>query len=252
VLGQEGQQAPRLLEALVLRLGEEVGHARLHVVHLRAPQVVERDLLARRDPDDLRPGDEHVADPVDHEREVCHRGRVHGPARAGAEDQAELGDDAARLDVAPEDLGVAGQGHDPLLDAGAARVVDADDRHPVLVREVHDLAHLLGEDLAERAPERGRVVAEQHHVAPADRRRPGHDAVAGGPPVGEPEEPGPVPGEQVQLVERGAVHQPLDPLPSRQPALVVLPAGAGGVAVGRLVPALPQPVDGIDGPLHGQ
>ena len=58
---------------------------------------------------------------------------------------------------------------DALLDARAARVVEADDRRAVLHREVHDRADLLRVRLAHRAAEDGEVLGEAR--TPAARPR---------------------------------------------------------------------------------
>src|SRR5262249_14936027 len=97
---------------------------------------------------------------------------------ARAEDEAKLRHDPARLDVPPEDLRVSGERDHTFLYAGAARVVDTDDRDSVADGEVHDLDHLQGEDLTQRAAEHAGVVAAEHHVAAVDLRHAGDDAVA--------------------------------------------------------------------------
>ena len=232
------EQPADLGEALRFALRQEVRHARLHVVHLGAAERVEGHVLARGHANDLGPGDEHVADAVDHEREVGDGRRVHGPAGAGSEDEADLRDHPAGLDVAPEDLSVAGKRDHALLDARPARVVDADDRDAVGVGEVHDFDHLLGENLAQRAAENARVVAEQHHVAAADLRQPRDHAVAGHPVA--------VAGEEVDLLERVAVDQARDPLPSGELALGVLALERLRIAVAGLVLALAQLVERVD------
>jgi len=220
------------------------------VVHLRPAQRVECHILPGGDPDHLGTGDEHVADVVDHEDEVGHRRRVDGAPGAGSEDQAQLRYDAGGLDVAPEDLGVAGERYDALLDPRAARIVDSDEGHPVLEREIHHLADLLREHLPEGSAEDGRVVAEEQHVAAADLGKPGDHAVSRDLPLVQTEIGGAVGREGVQLGEGVAVDEALDPLPCRQAALAVLPLVALGVAVGGLVLALPELVDlediGID------
>ena len=71
---------------------------------------------------------------LDHEDEVGHGRRVDGAAGGRAHDEADLRDDAGRLDVAPEDLRVAAERDDALLDPRAARVVDPDQRAAVLQR----------------------------------------------------------------------------------------------------------------------
>src|SRR5699024_3071804 len=67
------------------------------------------------------------------------------------------------------DLRVVGQRGDGVLDAGATRVVDADDRAADLDCEIHDRADLLAEGLADGAAEH-RVVVRGH----------GHGAGVGG------------------------------------------------------------------------
>jgi hypothetical protein len=66
-----------------------------------------------------------------------------------------------------EDVGVAAEADDALLDACAARVVEADERDPHPDGEVHDLHDLLGEDLAERSAEDREVLAEDAHGRPS-------------------------------------------------------------------------------------
>ena len=172
--------------------------ARLDVVHLGAAQRVECHVLTRRDADDLGPRDEHVADAVDHEREVGDRGRVHRAARARAEDEAQLRDQPARLYVAPEDLRVAGKRNDAFLDARATRVVDADDRDPVAQCEVHHLDHLLREDLAERAAIDGEILREDADGPAVEQAKSGDDTVAEGMPLRHREVLGAMDGERVE------------------------------------------------------
>ena len=125
-------------------------------------------------------------------------------------------------DVADEDVAVGAERDDALLDARAARVVDADDRAADLGRQVHDLAHLLGHDLAERAAEDGEVLAEDAHRAAVDRAVAGDDGVAPGPVLLHVEVERAVADEGVELLERARVEQLLDPLARGQLALGVL------------------------------
>ena len=73
--------------------------------------------------------------------------------------------------VAQEDVGVAAERGDALLDARAAGVVEADDRRAVLHRQVHHLADLLGVGLGQRAAEDGEVLGEDVDQAAVDRCR---------------------------------------------------------------------------------
>ena len=123
-------------------------NARLRRVRGRAAEILERHLLAGHGLHHVGAGDEHVRRALDHEDEVGDRRRVDRAAGAGAHHQRDLRHDAGRLHVPPEDLRVPGERDDALLDPRAARVVDPDHRAAELHRQVHDLADLLGEDLA--------------------------------------------------------------------------------------------------------
>ncbi len=96
-------------------------------------------------------------------------GGVDGSARAGADHEGDLGDDAGGVGVAAEDLAVGAERGDAFLDAGAAGVVDADDGAAGLQGEVHDLGDLLAVDLAQGAAEDGEVLGE--HGDGGGRRR---------------------------------------------------------------------------------
>ncbi len=201
VLRQERHQVARVLEQRVLVVGRQVGDARLGVVRHRAAQLLERDLLAGDRLDDVGPGDEHVRGLLHHEDEVGDRRRVDRAARAGAHDQADLRDHARAHHVAHEDVAVGAERDDALLDPRAARVVDADDRAADLRGQVHDLAHLLGHDLAERAAEDGEVLAEDADAAAVDRAVARYDGVAPGPVLLHVELVRAVAHERVELLE---------------------------------------------------
>ena len=192
-------------------------------VDRRAAERVRVDDLVRHGPHDVGPGHEHVARALDHHGEVGDRRRVDRSAGARPEDHRDLRHDAGRQDVAQEDLGVAAQRRDALLDPRAARVVEPDDRRPDLHREVHDLADLLGVRLRQRAAEHREVLAVDEHEPAVDRAVAGDDAVAEDAlPVGaEPRRP--VGDERVQLDERIRVEQQVEPLTRRQLARRVLP-----------------------------
>ena len=187
-------------------------HTALAVVRACAAELVEADVLAGDRLDDVGTGDEHVRGLVDHHGEVGDGGGVDRAAGARAHDQRDLRDDAGGQDVAAEDLAVEAEGDHALLDARAARVVDADHRHAGLHREVHDLDDLLAEDLAEAAAEDGEVLGEHADRAAVDRAVAGDDAVAVGAVVGQVEVVGAVPRERVDLDEGALVEQHVDPL----------------------------------------
>jgi hypothetical protein len=87
-------------------------------------------------------------------------GRVGRAAGAGAGDDRDLRHEAGEEHVAEEDLAVAGERVVAFLDARAAGIVDADDRHAGLQGVVHQVADLLRVDAAERAAADGEVLAE--------------------------------------------------------------------------------------------
>ena len=123
-------------------------------------ELLEGHVLACHGLDHVGAGDEHVAGALDHQGEVGDRGGVDGPARGRPHDQADLRDHAGGAGVAEEDLREQPERDHALLDAGAAAVVDADDRAAGLHRVVHDLDDLLAVDLAEGPAEHGEVLAE--------------------------------------------------------------------------------------------
>ena len=210
----------------------------------RAAELLERDLLPGHRLHDVGAGDEHVRRALDHEDEVGHRGRVDGAARARAHDERDLRDDARRLDVAPEDLRVAGERDDALLDPRAAGVVDPDHRAAVLDGQVHDLADLLGEDLAERAAEDGEVLGEDEDLAAEDRPVAGDDRVAVRAALHHPEVRLAVADVAVELDERAGVAELLGALAGEEPALLA-PRRDGLLAAGveRLLAQLLQPLE---------
>ena len=111
-----------------MSLGAEMGHPAFSGVDLGAAQILGTDLLVGDRLDHIRPGDEHVGGFLHHEDEIGDGRAVDRAAGAGSHDAGDLGNDPAGHDVAVKDLAVGGQGVDAFLDAGAARVVQADDR----------------------------------------------------------------------------------------------------------------------------
>src|SRR5579859_2351856 len=196
--------------------------AALAIVGERAAELFKRHLFAGHGLDDLRAGDEHLRDLVDHEDEVGYRGAVDGAARAGACDERDLRHDTRRLDVAPEDLRISAEADDAFLDACAARVVDADDRATRAHREIHDLADLLREDFTERAAEHREVLREEEDAATVDRAVSCDDAVADEALLRQPERIGPVDRERVELDERIRIEEARDAFARRKFAALVL------------------------------
>ncbi len=207
-----------------------------------AAELLLRDLLAGDRLDDVGAGDEHVRRALGHEDEIGDRRRVDGAAGARAHDEADLRHDARRLHVAPEDLGVARERDDTLLDARAARVVDPDHGAAVLDGHVHDLADLLREHLGQRAAEDREVLREDEDLAAEDGAVAGDDGVAERALLGHPELGLAMADEAVELDERSRVEEPLDALAREQLAARALArdrllAGGGG----RLLAELGEP-----------
>ena len=143
VLRQVGEELAHHLQAVLLGVRGEVGDARPRGVALGPAELLHGDVLAGDGLDDLRAGDEHVARLAHHEDEVGDRGAVDGAAGGRAHDHGDLRDDPARADVAEEDVGVAAEADDALLDARAARVVDADQRAAHLHQQYVLVEHVL-------------------------------------------------------------------------------------------------------------
>ncbi len=206
----------------------------------RSTQFLLRDDLVGNGLHHIRAGDEHVGAVLHHEDEVGHGGGIDGAARARPHDQRNLRDDARRQHVALEHLGIAAERRDALLDARAARIVEADHGRADLHRHVHDLADLLRVPLAERAAEHGEILAEEEHQPAVDRARSGDDAIAGNGLVRHAEIDAIMLDIHVELLERSLVEQDLDPLARGELALGVLRSDALLAAThpGGLAPAL--------------
>ena len=240
VVGDERQQLTDAVEAVLVVGVGEMRHARRLVVRHRAAELLLGHLLVGHRPDHIGAGDEHVGGVLHHEDEVGDGRAVNRAARAGAHDGADLRHDAAGDCVAQEDLRVAGQADHTLLDARAAGVVEADDRHAHLHRQVHHLADLLGVGLAQRAAEDGEVLREDVDAAPVDLAEAGDDAVAGILLLLHAEVGAAVHDVAVELVEGARIEEVFDALARRQLARGVLLVDARLPApqLGFLVPPL--------------
>ena len=188
----------------------------------RPAQFLLRDDLVGHRLHDVGTGDEHEARILHHEDEVGHRRGVDRAAGTRSHDDADLGDDSAREHVALEHFGIAAEAGDALLDAGAARIVEADDRRADLHRHVHDLADLLRVALGQRAAEDGEILAEDEDQPAVDRPRSGDDAVAGDHRLLHAEVDAIMLDIHVDLFEAAGIEQHRDPLARGQPALLVL------------------------------
>src|SRR5690606_1968687 len=93
------------------------------------------------------------------------------------EDAAYLRHDAARERVSEEEIGVAAEALDALLNARAARVAEPDHRRAHADRVVHQLDDLLRVRGAERSPEHREVLRVDAHRSAVDGAVPGHHAI---------------------------------------------------------------------------
>src|ERR1035437_3991421 len=243
VLGQVREELAALAEGVILGIGDEVSHARLEAVDLGAAQLLEPDLLAGGHLYHVGPGDEHVADFLDHQDEVGHRRALDGAPSAGPHDEGELGDDAAVVDVAGKDIGVTRQADHALLDPRAAGVVDAKTWAADLGGPVHDLDHLLGEDLPQAAADSSGIVGEDGDLAPVDVPVAGDNTIPGDALVGHAEVLVAVQDEGVELDEAARVEHLFDPLTRRQLALLVLLLDGRDIALDGVVATLSEDVD---------
>ena len=222
VLRKEREQEADLLHRGAIVRHDEVRHAGSGRVGVRTAEFFHRDVFAGHGLDDLRSGDEQVRGLFDLVDEVGDGRRVHGTTGARSHDDRDLGDDTGRTYVALEDAAVAVKRGDTLLDPGAARVLDADQRRAVVHREIHHLADLVGDGGSE-APAVGReVLGEQEHRPPVDGSVSGDDRVAGRAVVLDAEPGGVMPHEHVELLERVLVEEEFDTLAGGQLAEVVL------------------------------
>ena len=229
---QEIHEPAQLQQGLDVVLEGQVGNAGFRGVGHRPAQFLVGDGLVGHGLHHVRPGDEHVGGVLDHEDIVGHGRRVDRAAGARPHDQRDLRHHARGQHVALEDLGVAGQGGDAFLDAGAAGIVQADHRSADLDRLVHDLADLLGMGLGERAPEDREILAEHEDQPAVDGAVARHHAVAGDPVGGHPEVGAAVLDEQVPFLERALVEQDFQALARGQLTLAVLRVDAPFAAAG--------------------
>ncbi len=209
VLWQVPEDPPREAERLRFVVGRDVRNPAARRVGRRPTKRLRVDVLVGDGLHDVRPGDEHVARALDHDREVGDRRGVHRPAGTRAHHQRQLRYDTRGQRVSQEDVGVPTERHDALLDAGASRVVEPDDRCSDLHRKVHHLADLFRVRLGQRSAEDREVLAEHEDEPPVDLAVAGDHAV--------PEERGlgvgvAIRDECVELHERSGVEQQLQPL----------------------------------------
>ena len=157
---------------------DHVGHARMFAMHVGTAQVFLAHFFMGHGFHDVRAGHEHVARPTDHHGEIGQRGAVNGTPGARPHDNGNLRDDARGQHVALEDFGEPGERIDTLLNAGTARIVEADDGRAHFHRHVLHFADFLGVVLGQRAAEHGEILAVDEHEAAVDGALASDDAIA--------------------------------------------------------------------------
>ena len=109
-----------------------------------------------------------------HDDEVGECRLIHSTARAGTQNDRDLGNQARGLARLLEDTTVLSQRDDALLDAGAARILNADDRNTHADAPVDQVDDLVALDLAQGATQHREVLRVGGNHAPL------HAAVTGG------------------------------------------------------------------------
>jgi len=165
-------------QGVFLGVGRHVAHAADGIVRHRAAQLLEADVLVSHRADHVGAGHEHIRCIFDHKYKVGQRRAVNRPTRARPHDHAELGNHAAGERVAQEDVRVAAQADDALLNPRSARIVQADDGRAILDRHIQDLADFLGMGFAQRAAHHGEILGVDVHQPPIDRAPARDHAVA--------------------------------------------------------------------------
>ncbi len=177
---QVGDGAAHDRQRLGIVRREVVGHAGDHRVYLCAAQIFRRHLLPRRSLHQRRPAEEDRPRALDDHGLVAHRRNVGAAGGAGAHDHGDLRDalrrhprlvveDAAEVLAVREDVGLQRQER-------AARVDEVDAGQPVLLRDLLRAHVLLDGHRVVGAALHGRVVGDDHHLAPGDAADAGDDA----------------------------------------------------------------------------
>ena len=133
-------------------------HAADAVVGHGAAQLLGVDLLAGHGFDNIGAGDEHLTGLIHLEDEIGEGGGINGAAGAGAHDGGDLRNNTGSGGIAEEDLAVAFQTVQTLLDTGAAGVVHADHGRADLAGVFEDLADLIGLNLTHGAADDGEIL----------------------------------------------------------------------------------------------
>ena len=176
---QEAEQITNLFNAIFLVFRREMCHARTAVVSHCAAEFFSGDFFGGNGFDNRRPRDEHLTGIFDHVNKIGDCRRIHSAARARSHDNGNLRNDAARRRVAEENSRVTRKCVDCLLNACAARIVNADKRCAHLHRQIHDFPNFVRVFFAERAALNREVLRERVNKSPVNSAVTRDDAFTG-------------------------------------------------------------------------
>ena len=212
IRGEKTYQLANHGQAIGIVARDKMRHAALFVVGHRAAKLLLGDFFVRDGFDDVGAGHEHVGSFLGHENEIGDRGRVHGTAGTRSHDGADLGDDAARKRVAQKNVRVTRERCHTLLDARAARIIQADDGRARPHGQVHDFADSLCVGFGERAAKNREVLCEDINQASVDAPKAGDEAIASRPLLLHAKIHAAVADQFVELLEGAFVQQQVDAL----------------------------------------
>ena len=221
--GSRRGSALTVCDAFLVVLHLEVPHPRFAAVDLGAAELLHRDVLAGDGFGQVRAGERHRALAGDHRHEVGERRDVGGAGGAGAHHRRDHRDHARHFDLLAEEVAGAGEERaGRLLDAGAGRVEQPDERHPLGERHLAQAGDLELAGHPHRAGHHGEVVGGDAAGAAVDVAPAGDHAVGGGldpvhRPLGEVRA-----AVDAHLDEGALVDQQVDPLAGGELAALVL------------------------------
>ena len=178
VLGNIGEEFANQLGKFLFAFGGEVADAGFGGVNAGAAEVFLGHLFAGDGLHDFRTGEEHVAHAFEHDDKVSECGRIDSTAGARTADAGDLGNDAACLDVALEDVAETSQGVDAFLDSCTAGVIETNAGGAHLHALIHDLANLFRHGLRERTAVDGEILSKDIDETSVDGTATGYHAIA--------------------------------------------------------------------------
>ncbi len=222
VAGHVTQQLADDGDSLFLGLGGKVCHTALAGMYTSTTQLLLGHVLAGDGLNHLGAGQEHEGDTLGHDDEVGQGRGVNGTTGTRTKDCADLGNNTRCVDVALENLGIASQSVNALLDAGATRVVQADNRSTLLHGQIHHLTHLQCHGLTQRTANDGCILSKHIHQTATDGTETGYNAVTVIGLLLHAEVGAAVLNKHVQFLETALVKEHVDALTGSEFALLVL------------------------------